>query len=469
MGDGLGLQPNADPVGALNNVCADNETVHGIDVSYYQGSIDWNAVAGDAEFALIRVSHSTQFLDPDFETNWNDAHAAGVPVGAYQYFEPDEDPIAQANLLLDNMGPLMAGDLPPVIDVESAAGQSPAQIEAAILAWVEHVEAETGVKSIIYTGPYFWQDNVNSDAFGDYPLWIAHYGTECPLTPTPWVRWDMHQYSSTGSTAGIVGDVDQNTFNGSLDDLIGLGGEAPPCGVIGPDGATIDNGASCYQLHGSADYWRDEAAGVGGSLVWTNATEFDDPSNYAVWRLWFDEAGEYEVEAHIEPQYAQSEQAVYAVSHAAGSDDVLVDQSASDGWVSLGTYDFDAATDHQVRLDDNTGEANADEIQIVFDALRVTRIDGGGGESGAVDESGGEPPGDDDAGGASSDGEGTPPSGDSDSEGDGTGGLDSGPALPGAGNGGADDGCSCRSNGGSPPAFALLGLLGLLRSRRRRS
>jgi hypothetical protein len=58
-------------------------------------------------------------------------------------------------------------------------------------------------------------------------------------------------------------------------------------------GGTIDNGAACLELGGDPQYWRDEAVGQGGSLVWTNATEFAEPSNYAIWRLVFAQAGEY--------------------------------------------------------------------------------------------------------------------------------------------------------------------------------
>ncbi|MEM6990164.1 MAG: GH25 family lysozyme [Myxococcota bacterium] len=476
MGDGLKLTPEIpDPVAALNNVCAGDETLRGIDVSYYQDTINWDAVAADGVvFALIRVSHSLQFFDPQFDANWANARAAGIHAGVYQYFEPDEDPIAQADLLLDSMGPLMPGDLPPVIDVETTAGLGPAAVEASVLAWVEHVENELGVRPIIYTGPYFWQDNVGSDAFGDYPLWIAHYGTDCPLTPTPWAKWDFHQFTDSGSANGVPGNVDTNTFNGSLEDLLALGtGEVPVCGTIASDGGTIDNGDDCYQLSGNPDYWRDEAAGEGGSLVWTNATDFDSPSNYGIWRLWFDEASEYELEVHIESGYAETQQATYEISHADGVDEVLVDQSTADGWVSLGTFAFDSMVDHRVRLDDNTGESNDLELAIVFDALRVTRIGEVGSEGG--DDDGGDTMGGDDASDAADDGDpdggtgGDDGGDDATSDPGGTGG-DTGdggfdPALPGAADG--DGGCGCTTTDAPPPLW-LLGLFGLMLGRRRR-
>ncbi len=483
MGDGLDLVPPGSTSDAITNPCPSGPTLTGIDVSYYQGDVDWNAVAGDVDFAFIRVSHSLEFFDPQFDTNWANARAAGVHAGVYQYFEPDEDPVAQADLLLDSMGPLMPGDLPPVIDVESVAGQSGAQIEAAVAAWIDHVEAELGVKPIIYSNGYFWQDNVGSDAFGDYPLWIAHYGTECPNTPSPWTDWTVHQFTDSGSVSGVSGPVDTNVFDGSVDDLIALGtGEAFVCGTLGPDGGVIDNGDECYRLHGNPDYWRDETAGIGGSLVWTNATDFAQASNYATIDLWFEEAGDYELTVSIVAPYGETQQAPYRITHADGQDEVIIDQSANDGWVSLGTFSFEAETRYLVRLDDNTGEPNDGEIGIVFDALEATRIGGGddgsddGGDDGPQDDDG------DDGGGDSGDDDGPPDGGDNDGDGDpsdsgggeddgeGTGGGDDGgPSLPAPADCIGDDcdtACACSSD--SIPPSPLWATVILLVARRRR-
>ena len=111
LGDGLRLSDHA-PEPTQSVVCADGETLMGIDVSYYQCEIDWNSVAADGvTFAWVRVSHSLQFFDPQFEANLAGARAAGVHTGVYQYFEPSEDPVAQADLLLESMGPLLPGDV----------------------------------------------------------------------------------------------------------------------------------------------------------------------------------------------------------------------------------------------------------------------------------------------------------------------------------------------------------------------
>ena len=458
MGDGLRLTAESDPLGG--GICADGETQFGIDVSYYQGDIDWNAVAGDGvKFALVRVSHSTQFFDPQFDANLAGSRAAGIHTGVYQYFEPDEDPIAQADLLLEHLGPLQPGDLPPMIDVESTGGQSPAAVASAVRAWVDHVEAALGVRPLIYTGYYFWQDNVSSPDFGDYPLWIAWYGVDCPGNiPTGWSQWAFHQYCDCGSVAGISGNVDVNRFNGTLADLEALGAAPEPCGYIGADGGTIDNGDACYRLFGNSMYWREEPMGEGGSLVWTNATDYAEPSNYARWELYFEEAGLYDVEVNVVQPFGESTQAGYVIRHAEGEDTVLVDQSSYDGWVSLGAFSFGVDEAYAIELADNTGESIDGEISIVYDAVRITPV-GVGGESsgGSADESSG--------GGEASSGGPDETSGTGGTTGETNGSSEDGggPALPP--ESGESEGCGCRSSGSGSAGWLLFGLLGLLRRR----
>jgi len=206
-------------------VCADGPTVAGIDVSHWQGEIDWDRVAGaGVGFAIIRVADGTGTLDRQWGRNWPEARRVGILRGAYQYFRPDQDPIAQADLFLEHMGPLEDEDIAPVIDVETTGGRSPSQIAAAVRRWIDRVEAATGRAVLIYTGKYFWQDQVGgSPDFGSNGLWVAQWGPTCPDIPGPWPRWDFWQTSATGRVAGIDGDVDTDVFNGSIDELRGYG------------------------------------------------------------------------------------------------------------------------------------------------------------------------------------------------------------------------------------------------------
>ncbi|MCY1054714.1 GH25 family lysozyme [Nannocystis sp. SCPEA4] len=483
LGDGLGLADRP-PAPSEGQVCAAGETLFGIDVSIYQGTIDWNAVAADGVvFAWVRVSHSTAVLDSQFAANLAGARAAGIHTGVYQYFEPGEDPIAQAQLLLDNLGPLQPGDMPPMIDVESANTVPQAQYVDAIRAWLDHVEAATGTVPFIYSGYYYWNDNVGSGEFADHPLWIANYNPGCPLVPDAWASWTVHQTCDCGTVAGIDGAVDTDLFNGNLDVLLGhaVGAavcgdgkciaetpyncpqDCPPCGVIGPEGGTIDNDEACLELYGPLEYWRDVAVGHGGSLRWTAATEWAEPSNYAVWRMYFAESGTYRLSTWIEQPYGETQQLTYRVNHAGGESAVPGNQSLASGWLDLGEFSFNAGADHWVRINDNTGELESLEVAIACDALRIERID--------VGETTG--PGETDSGGGELSGEqptaGWPGGTGLDSSG---GGPDSGPdpvtntdALPPGFE--QEDGCGCtHSRGGGAGVMAALALL-LSRRRRR--
>ena len=234
--------------GQALKVCAGKSTVSGVDVSYYQGTIDWAAVkkAGRA-FAITRVSDGTGFLDPKFATNWKAIKSNGLIRGTYQFFHPGQDPIAQADFMLAQLkanGGLLAEDLPPVMDMEVTDGASPSTIQANMKKWLTYVESKTGRKPIIYTAA-FMSSNVGT-GFTAYPLWVANYGTTCPTMPSNWTKWVMWQSGSTGQVAGISGNVDVDEFNGTLQDLkdfIDPPAPPPPAkdgGVTGDAGSTTD-------------------------------------------------------------------------------------------------------------------------------------------------------------------------------------------------------------------------------------
>jgi MYXO-CTERM domain-containing protein len=154
--------------------------------------------------------------------------------------------------------------------------------------------------------------------------------------------------------------------------------EAEPCGTIDPAGGVIDDDDRCAFAGGNPEYWRNVSSGYGGSMKWTHTTDYDDAANYAVWTLNFKESGLYLVEAYIERgENSQSQLATYVVSHATGTTDVVLDQSAGADWEELGEFDFNSGGSHQVRLDDNTGEPNEGNTRLAFDAIRVNRVDDG--------------------------------------------------------------------------------------------
>lgn len=397
MGDGLreldlGLTAQDDPSAATT--CAEGPTTLGIDVSKWQASVDWQAVANDGvEFAFIRVSHGTNTIDQFFEANWDGAREAGILRGAYQYFEPGQNPITQADILLDKMGPLQPGDLPPVIDVESHGDLSSTTVAAKVKQWVDHVEAALGVKPIIYTGRYFWQDYVKTSAYAEYPLWIAHYTTGCPNLPLQWSDWTFHQYTDKGSIDGVDGNTDTNRFNGDKAALLAFanaGGcgngscdsgedadnclaDCQPCFVIEAEGATLDDDSACTTLHGPAQYWRTVDGGEDGTARWTGTISGANAVNFATVDLFFAEAGSYRLEAFLQPAWASSHQAKYKVEHAGGLAQVTMNQSTKNGWAKIGDFTFDEGS-ASVTVSDNTGEGSSLGRRVGVDAFRLVPI-----------------------------------------------------------------------------------------------
>ncbi|HEX8361333.1 MAG TPA: GH25 family lysozyme [Longimicrobium sp.] len=198
-----------------------DDSLDGIDVSHWQGTIDWTAVRGSGvDFAFIKATEGATYADPQFARNWAAAADAGVMRGAYHYFRPSVDPVKQAENFLRaaRIGP---NDLPAVLDVETSEGVAGDALLRAVRTWLETVERATGKRPIVYTYPDFW-NRYAAGSIGPYPLWIANYGRDVPQIPIGWNDWTFWQYTSTGRVPGIAGDVDQNRFNGGSAQLAAL-------------------------------------------------------------------------------------------------------------------------------------------------------------------------------------------------------------------------------------------------------
>jgi lysozyme len=190
----------------------------GVDVSSYDGSIDWTRVKNAGKsFGYARVGDGTGFLDPDFQTNFTGMKSAGIKPGAYLFFEPGADPVAQANALLSALtqAGFTVGDLLPAIDVEVAGGQQPALVAAHLQTMVNTIQTALGASPLIYTAAPAWNSIVGSTAFFGDPLWVANWGVSCPNLPPGWANWAIWQYRDNGSVPGITGAVDLNESNGS--------------------------------------------------------------------------------------------------------------------------------------------------------------------------------------------------------------------------------------------------------------
>ncbi|HTB75753.1 MAG TPA: GH25 family lysozyme [Polyangiaceae bacterium] len=219
--------------------CA-SQTVEGIDVFDGQGVIDWSAVAGAGiGFAMIKATQGTYDTQATFASNWPASRRAGVRRGAYHFFDPTEDGVAQAQRFLAAVGPLAAGDLPPMLDLEcpdgdpdclgtGAAGNAPAAVIAGRMwDWIHAVEAATGTRPLVYTfADYFASSGVDPTGLDAYPLFLAQPAAPsgapraCFTVPSPWSRAAMWQYSWNGAVSGVDGAVDRDRFLGSAADLV---------------------------------------------------------------------------------------------------------------------------------------------------------------------------------------------------------------------------------------------------------
>jgi lysozyme len=187
-------------------------SIRGIDVSTYQGNVNWQSVANDGIlFAFVKATEGVTLVDDTFARNWAAMKTVGIQRGAYHFFRPASSIQGQIDSFLRTVK-LQPGDLPPVLDVETTGGLGATAICDRMAIWLDAVEKETGMQPIIYTYPGFWE-SLGTTRFSDYPLWIAHYTTaESPWVSGGWHSWTFWQYTDRGRVAGISGNVDINIF-----------------------------------------------------------------------------------------------------------------------------------------------------------------------------------------------------------------------------------------------------------------
>ena len=192
----------------------------GLDVSEFQGKIDWTLVETieenhPLEFVFIRATAGNDRVDGQFEENWLGAKNKKIIRGAYHYYRPNENSLEQAKLFIKTVH-LHKGDLPPVLDIEKLPkGQSLDSLKVGLRRWLNAVEAHYKVKPIIYTGEKYYDDFLKDD-FSDYLFWIANYNFYREKIGEDWLFW---QFTEKASVTGIKGNVDVNIFNGDVEQL----------------------------------------------------------------------------------------------------------------------------------------------------------------------------------------------------------------------------------------------------------
>ena len=197
-----------------------NYKVHGIDVSHHQGVIDWDAIkATDKDefplrFAFMKATEGGDYKDRRFDENFRRAGEVGIIRGAYHFYNPNTDPIRQADFFISQVK-LQRGDLAPVLDIE-VKPRDKSQLQADIKKFLHRLEQHYGVKPIIYTSYKYRMRYLDALEFDAYPFWIAHYYVDAISYEGPWHFW---QHTDYGRVPGIELNVDLNVFNGSLEEM----------------------------------------------------------------------------------------------------------------------------------------------------------------------------------------------------------------------------------------------------------
>ena len=194
--------------------------VHGIDVSHYQGDINWKMLEQTRQgkfpiqFIFMKATEGGDYADDRFAANFDSARVHGFVRGAYHFYNPKTDANKQADFFIQSVK-LEAGDLPPVLDIEKK-GKDMKKLQADLKVWLRKVENHYGVKPIIYASYKFKTRYLNDSVFNTYPYWIAHYYVDSVRYEGDWKFW---QHTDVGTLPGIDEEVDLNVFNGGKNEL----------------------------------------------------------------------------------------------------------------------------------------------------------------------------------------------------------------------------------------------------------
>ncbi|HZY38662.1 MAG TPA: GH25 family lysozyme [Mucilaginibacter sp.] len=191
--------------------------IHGIDVSSYQGLIDWQKVKNMHQdsvrinFAYIKATEGILLTDPYFMRNWRACQRVGMVAGAYHFFRPRSSGKLQARFFLANIS-VQKGNLPPVVDVESLDGVTQEKMRKELDDFLKEVSLKTKTKPIIYSGLKFYYDNL-AGYFDKYHFWLSNFD-QPDLGVNTATDWKFWQHSNRASVSGILHGVDFDVFRG---------------------------------------------------------------------------------------------------------------------------------------------------------------------------------------------------------------------------------------------------------------
>ncbi len=189
--------------------------INGIDVSEFQGTINFNAVKSDGiDIVYIRTSAGFSYVDKKFKENYNKAKSANLNIGFYHYVtartteEAKEQARFFASVIKDT-----SPDCLLAMDFERFPDLTKEEINNISFAFLETLEKATNKKAMVYSDAYNADFTFSSELFSNYPLWIAQYGVDKPETKRTYIGW---QYTDKGRVKGINGNVDRDNFDNAV-------------------------------------------------------------------------------------------------------------------------------------------------------------------------------------------------------------------------------------------------------------
>lgn len=198
--------------------------IEGIDVSSWQGSINWRKVKqAGVSFAYIKATEGATYVNPGFARDWQLSRECGIVRGAYHFLSPSSAVEQQVESFARTVGALEPGDLPPALDMEGDkwAPVPLAQRRQFLCRWLQEARAVLRAAPLVYIGYYFARDmldtaTIDGADLASHPLWVPNWNSvDRPLIPPPWQDWTIWQYTSKGAVDGIQGNVDRNRYNGA--------------------------------------------------------------------------------------------------------------------------------------------------------------------------------------------------------------------------------------------------------------
>lgn len=202
----------------LNNPSPSQHPIAGVDLSHYQGTVDWEILSKeDIQFAYIKATEGSSHVDEQFAANWQQAGKTSLKVGAYHFFSFDSPGETQAMNFITSVG-IRDGMLPPAIDVEYYADKrnnppDSKTVQEQLQAMICQIESYYQTTPVIYATEEVWERYLKG-YFDDYPIWIRNVITK-PKIQEPWTFW---QYTNRARLKGYTGEetfIDLNVFHGS--------------------------------------------------------------------------------------------------------------------------------------------------------------------------------------------------------------------------------------------------------------